>query len=65
MEYKTHQCYVESHDELGHLSSWCMKFEGPEDFKEFQDAYSACLYEGNKCCELAKGEGELKLSSAG
>jgi len=43
---------------LGHLSSWCMKFEGPEDFKEFQDAYSACLYEAINAVSWQKAKAD-------
>ncbi len=29
----------------GYLSSWCLKFEGPQSYKEFREAYLACLHQ--------------------
>ncbi|KLO08280.1 VID27-domain-containing protein [Schizopora paradoxa] len=50
----------------GHLSSWCLKFDGPEQYKEFQDMYSLCLYEhGNTASwEKAKPDEKAYLMSS-
>ncbi len=47
----------------GHLSSWCLKFEGPQSCKEFQEAYSACLLRAagaaSRQRHLAQGKSNL------
>ncbi|EJD00993.1 VID27-domain-containing protein [Fomitiporia mediterranea MF3/22] len=50
----------------GVLSSWCFKFEGMDDFREFQEAWGSCLYEVLNHISWAKAkadEQEYILSS--
>lgn len=43
----------------GHLSSWCMKFEGAENFKVFREAYEMCLYQ--TLHEVSRGKATVSL----
>ncbi len=50
---------------LGHLSSWCLKFEGPKDCRGFWEAYSACLYEATNAASWQKVKVSLRHLAQG
>ncbi len=50
---------------LGRLRSWCLKFQGLKDYKEFREAYLACLYEATNAVSWQKAKVSLRHPAQG